>query len=94
MNPVSQGSFGGMIVPIILIYIIFYFVLIRPQRKEQKEHKGMLETLKKNDEIVTTGGIHGTIVNVKDKTYMVRIDDNVKLEINKSAIANKKTKTN
>jgi preprotein translocase subunit YajC len=74
-------------IPIILMFLIFYFLLIRPQQKRQKEHEKMITELKKNDEVVTTGGIHGTIVNVKDKTFIVRVDDNVKLEISKSAIA-------
>lgn len=94
MNPTGQSSFGNMFIPIILIYIIFYFVLIRPQRKEQKEKKAMLSSLKKNDEIITSGGIHGTIVNVKEKTYMVRIDDNARIEINKNMVATKKQKAN
>ncbi|NQU19197.1 preprotein translocase subunit YajC [bacterium] len=87
MNPASQSPFASMLFPIILIYIIFYFVLIRPQRKEQKEHKGMIENLKKNDEVITNGGIHGTIVNVKDNSLVLKIDDNVKIEIQKSSIA-------
>jgi preprotein translocase subunit YajC len=95
MNPAGQSPFASMLIPIILIYVIFYFVLIRPQRKDQKEHKVLLDNLKKNDEVVTTSGIHGTIVNVKDKTFMLRIDDNVKIEIDKSFISyvNKKTES-
>jgi preprotein translocase subunit YajC len=72
--------------PIILIFIIFYFLLIRPQKTKEKEHQKMLEGLNKNDEIVTSGGIHGTIVNIKDKSVILRIDDNVKIEIEKSCI--------
>ena len=52
----------------------------------------MLESLKKNDEVITTGGIHGTIVNVKEKTYMLRVDDNMRIEVNKNVIASKKNK--
>jgi preprotein translocase subunit YajC len=92
MNPAGQSPFASMLIPIILIYVIFYFVLIRPQKKEQKDHKVMLDNLKKNDEVVTTGGIHGTIVNIKERTYMLRVDDNVKMEINKSAVAYLKKK--
>ncbi len=92
MNPGGQSPFASMLVPIILIYVIFYFVLIRPQKKEQKNHKSMLDNIKKNDEVVTTGGVHGTIANVKDKTFMLRVDDNVKMEINKSAISYLKKK--
>ena len=70
----------------VLIFAIFYFLWIRPQQQEQKKRKEMLEKLAKNDEIVTTGGIHGTIVNVKDKTVTVRIDENVKIELDRGAV--------
>ncbi len=80
------------LMPIILIFGIFYFLLIRPQQKKQKEHQKMLGELKKNDEVITTGGVHGTIVNVKENTFMVRVDDNVKLEISKSAVTGLKKK--
>lgn len=78
--------------PLILIFIIFYFLLIRPQKTKEKEHQKMLVNLNKNDEVVTSSGIHGTIVNVKDKTVILRIDDNVKIEIERNCIASiKKT---
>jgi len=73
--------------PLLLIFVIFYFLLIRPQQKKQKEHEAMIKKLDKNDEVVTTGGIHGTIVNVKDETVMLRVDDNVKIEIQKNCVA-------
>ena len=73
--------------PLILIFVIFYFLLIRPQKAKEKVHQKMLTNLNKNDEVVTSSGIHGTIVNVKDKTVILRIDDNVKMEIDKNAIA-------
>lgn len=76
--------------PLFFIFIIFYFLLIRPQKNKEKEHQKMLGNLNKNDEVVTTGGIHGTIVNVKDRTVILRIDDNVKMEMEKSGIAYKK----
>ena len=76
--------------PLILIFVIFYFMLIRPQQTKEKEHQKMIANLNKNDEVVTSSGIHGTIVNVKDKTIILRIDDNVKIEIEKNCIANKK----
>jgi len=85
-----QGNSGAAMLanflPIILIFIIFYFILIRPQQKKQKEFESMLKELKKNDEVVTSCGIHGTILNIKDDTLTLRIDDNVKIEINKNAI--------
>lgn len=73
--------------PLILIFIIFYFLLIRPQKTKEKEHQKMLGGLNKNDEVVTSGGIHGTIVQVKDKTVSLRIDENTKIEIEKNCIA-------
>ncbi|MDD5292165.1 MAG: preprotein translocase subunit YajC [Candidatus Omnitrophica bacterium] len=92
MNPANQSPFSSMLMPIIIIYIIFYFVLIRPQRQEQKRHKDTINSLKKNDEVVTNSGIHGTIVNVKEKTFMLRVDDNVKIEVEKNSIAYLKKK--
>jgi preprotein translocase subunit YajC len=76
--------------PFILVFIIFYFMLIRPQKAKEKEQQKMLSGLDKNDEVVTSGGIHGTIVNVKDKTVILRIDDNARIEIEKNCIAYKK----
>lgn len=76
--------------PLILIFVVFYFLLIRPQKAKEKEHLKMLTGLDKNDEVVTTGGIHGTVVNVKDKTVILRIDENVKMEIEKNCVAYKK----
>jgi preprotein translocase subunit YajC len=81
VNPIIQ------FVPLILIFIVFYFLLIKPQKAKETEHAKMLDNLKKNDEVVTTGGIHGTIVNIKDKTLTLRIDENVKVEIEKNCIA-------
>ena len=73
--------------PLVLIFIIFYFLLIRPQKQKEKEHQKMLAAINKNDDIVTLGGIHGTVVNVKDKTLTLRIDENVKMEIEKNSVA-------
>lgn len=81
VNPLVQ------LVPFIFIFIIFYFMLIMPQRKQQKEHQKMVSSLKKNDEVITNSGIHGTVVNVKDSTVILRVDENVKIEVDKIAIA-------
>ncbi len=78
------------LLPIFFIFFVFYFLLIRPQKKQQKEHQKMLGGLNKNDEVVTTGGIHGVIVNVKDATFVLKVDDNTKIEIEKSAVASLK----
>ena len=80
------------LMPIILIFVVFYFLLIRPQKKSQDEHKKMVASLKKNDEVITAGGIHGTIVNVKDHTVTLKVDDNVKVEVQKSSISTMKRK--
>jgi preprotein translocase subunit YajC len=74
------------LLPLFFIFIVFYFLLIRPQKLKDKEHKEMLGKLTKNDEIITTGGIHGTVINVRDKTVTLRVDDNVKIEIEKNCI--------
>mgnify|MGYP000928910152 CR=1 FL=1 len=78
-------------VPLLLIFFIFYFLLIRPQvkaqKKKERDHQDMLKALSKNDEVVTTGGIHGVVVNVKDKTVTLRIDENVKMEVEKNCVA-------
>lgn len=73
--------------PLILIFVIFYFLLIRPQKEKEKQHQKMLSNLSKNDDVVTTGGIHGTIVNVKDKSVVLRVDENVKIEVEKNCVA-------
>ncbi len=86
MQPAPNAGILNFI-PLIFIFIVFYFLIIRPQQKKQKEHQGMVANLKKNDEIVTTGGIYGTIVNVKEKTLVVRVDENTKIEIEKNSIA-------
>jgi preprotein translocase subunit YajC len=75
------------LLPLVLIFIVFYFLVIKPQKSKEKEHRTMLNSLVKNQEVVTTGGIHGTIVNVKEKTVILRVDDNVKIEVDKNCIA-------
>jgi len=84
MSPAQSPLFNML--PIILIFIIFYFLLIRPQQKQQADHKKMIENLKKNDEVITSGGIHGTIANVKDAVVTLKVDDNVKIDVQKSSI--------
>ena len=72
-----------MYVPIILI---FYFLIIRPQRQQQKKIKEMLANLKKNDEVITTSGIHGTVVIVKEKTVVLRVDEGCRIEFDRESI--------
>jgi len=73
--------------PFVAIIAIFYFLIIRPQNKKQKETQKMLAALKKGDKIVTIGGIHGTIQTVKEQTVIVKVDEDTKLEFNRSAIS-------
>ena len=85
----GQGQGGGLIgfLPLILIFVIFYFMLIRPQQKRAKEHKVMLENLKKGDKVVTSGGEYGVIEEVKTNTVILKISENVKVKYGKSYIA-------
>jgi len=83
----GAGGLGGMLIPMACMAVIFYFMLIRPQQKKQKEHQALISAAKTGDKIVTSSGIHGLISNVKDTTVIVKIADNVKVEIEKSAIA-------
>ena len=73
--------------PLVFIFIIFYFLLIRPQQKKQKDHEKLVQAVKTGDQVVTSAGIHGTVSNLKDKTVIIKIADNVKVEFDRSAIA-------
>ena len=77
-----ESSGIGQFIPLILIFVIFYFFLIRPQQKKVKEHKAMVESLKKGDKVVTSGGITGTISRVVDNDKVeIEIADNVTVEV-------------
>lgn len=80
------------VLPIILMFGVFYFLLIRPQQKRQQDHKKFLQTLDKNQEVVTLSGMHGTVVGVKDSTVTLRIAENVKVEMDKSSISHLRNK--
>ena len=86
MQPQAPNPILNLL-PLAIIFVIFYFMLIRPQKQKEKEHQKMLSNMAKNDEVVTASGIHGTIINVKDKTVILRIDENVKIELEKNCIA-------
>jgi preprotein translocase subunit YajC len=83
----STGSSLFSFLPLVAIIAIFYFLILRPQNKKQKETQKMLSALKKGDRVVTVGGIHGIIQSVKDSTVIVKVDENVKLEFNRAAIS-------
>lgn len=79
-NPLVQ------LMPLVLMFAVMYFLLIRPQMKQQKDQASMQAKLKKNDEVVTTGGLHGTIVNVKDSVVTLRVDENTRIDVDRSCI--------
>ena len=82
------GGIGSFFVPLIFIFIIMYFVMMRPQKKRQEQQQKLIGNLKTGDRVVTNAGIHGLISNVKETTVLVKVADNVKIEIDKSAITN------
>ena len=86
----SSGLLGFL--PLILIFVVFYFVLIRPQQTRQKKWQQVLTTLKAGDRVVTTGGMRGTIISVKDDSFLLRVPpDNLRMEVMKVAIASLET---
>ena len=85
-QPQQQGNGYSGLIMIVLIFVVFWLFFIRPQNKKQKEEQKFREALQKGDEVVTIGGIHGKIVDVKETTVMISIDSNVKIEVEKSAI--------
>ncbi len=90
----SGGTAGGgssslitMLVTFGLIILVFYFLVIRPQNKKQKDAKKMLESIRKGDRVVTIGGLHGYVDSVKEDAVVLKVDDNVKLKFSKSAVS-------
>jgi len=86
----SSGGFeqlASTIVPFLLIILVFYFLILRPQQKRQKERQKLLGSVKKGDRIITTSGLHGLVEGIEDKTLLVKIDDNVKVKLEKSGVA-------
>lgn len=75
-----------MLFPFVMMFAIFYLIVFRPQAKARKAHEAMIKHLKKNDQVVTSGGLFGTVVNVKPDSLTLRIDDNVRVEVEPSAI--------
>ncbi len=85
----AQGGGGGAsgLIMMVVIFAIFYFILIRPQQKKMKEHKRMVEDLKKGDEIVTAGGMYGTVEGVAPETLTVKIAEGTKVKITRGSVA-------
>ena len=89
MQPQGEGS-GGLFSTILmfsLIILIFYFMILRPQQKRQKERDQLLSSVKKGDKVVTAGGIHGTVIGVEEKTILIQVAENVKLKFERTAVS-------
>jgi len=82
----------GTVVPMVLIMVVFYFFMIRPQVKKAKDHKKLVEDLKKGDKIVTTAGIHGRIIDMNDTTFLIEVEGGTKIRFDKTAISLEATK--
>lgn len=87
----AQGSGIMSFLPLLLIMVVFFFFFIRPQMKKAKEQRKFREALKKGDKVITIGGIHAKVYEVKDATLVVEISDNVRIEIEKSGVVNDAT---
>lgn len=99
MNDIAQGLVllqaaanptGQMVSTLVtfgLVFVVFYFLIIRPQNKKQKDMQKMIAGVKKGDKIVTIGGVHGTVYSVKENTVVVKVDDDCRIEFSKSAVA-------
>jgi preprotein translocase subunit YajC len=89
----GQGTGGGgvsiygTLIMFALIIVVFYFLMIRPQNRKQKEAKKMLDSLRKGDRVATIGGLRGSVVSVKDDAVVLKVDDTTKIEFNKGAIS-------
>lgn len=82
-----QPGLLDMLMPLVFMFVLFYFLLIRPQQKKQKEHEKLIASVKTGDKVVTNSGLHGIVANVKEKTFILKAAENVKLEFDKAAIA-------
>src|SRR4029077_17976428 len=83
---VPGGGIGSFFVPLLFFFVIMHFVMIRPQKKRQQQQQNLIASLKTGDRVVTNGGIHGLISNVKENTVLGKVADNVKIEMEKSAV--------
>lgn len=98
MAPQGEGGGGGSLVSTIImfgaIFLIFYFMIIRPQQKRAKERQKLLSNLEKGDKVVTSGGIHGIISGIDEKTVLLQVSDNLKMKVDRSAIGQVLSKKN
>jgi len=87
-SPAGAGSGLLSLLPFVFIFVIMYYVMLRPQMRKQKEQARLVAALKTGDRVVTASGIHGLISNVKDTTVIVKVADNVKIEMEKTSVTN------
>ena len=88
----QQGGLMGMLFPLAIFVLIFYFFIIRPQRKRDKQHNNMIAGIGRGDEIVTIGGFLGTVKDVRDDTFQIELTEGVRVSILKSAVQTKRVK--
>ncbi|CUT04752.1 preprotein translocase subunit YajC [Candidatus Chrysopegis kryptomonas] len=86
-QPDATSSLISTIIMFVAIFLIFYFLIIRPQQKRAREHQKLIESLKKGDKVITSSGIHGKVVGLDDRTILLEVDDGVKIKFEKAAIA-------
>lgn len=94
MAPSGQGGSGSLISTLVMfgaVILIMYFLMIRPQQKRTKEHQKMIDSIKKGDKVITTAGMHGTVVDIDGGSYIIQVADNVKITFEKASIATKKS---
>ena len=84
--PAAQGGGMSMWIMLALIFVVMWFFMIRPQRKQQKELENFRNSLKKGDKVVTIGGIYGTVVEIKEESVLIEVDSNVKIRVSKQAL--------
>jgi preprotein translocase subunit YajC len=95
----GQGEGGGPLLmflqflPFLLVFVIFYFLLIRPQSKRQQALQKMIEGLKRGDRVLTSGGMYGEVLDLKDKTVVLKVADNVKIEFTKQSVVGVESKS-
>ncbi len=89
MGTGAAGQQGGItaFIPLILMFVIFYFLLIRPQQKKAKTHQAMIDAVKKGDKVITSGGIHGTIIKTDDTTVTLEIAEKVNIKVIRANIS-------
>ncbi|WP_316802799.1 preprotein translocase subunit YajC [Pedobacter nototheniae] len=92
LQAAGGSSMLSTIVPMVLIMVVFYFFMIRPQVKKAKDHKKLVEELKKGDKIVTTAGIHGRIADMNDTTFLIEVEGGVKIRFDKTSVSLDATK--